>query len=605
MCHSIVLCPTCNKCPKCCLKSACRGQTSNLLANLAGSGCRPESSSNSERGLHPPLSSPAETHKVSHGQKLLCQSPQEQLPAGGIASAYKQKRSGAVTKPNLSGVLQSAIFGPKAQQQVETYIRSEQTESFPQGGKIQNGDTGNYRDMPPTRGVGHVNRLQGRLLPHTNTGTVQEISEISCPRSDIPVQSLAFWSVDSTLGVHCSSEGGKTDGHTQGYKNPPVPRQLVGESYIPPGLSPAHPRSSINLSRTRLASEFGQIGTGTKASFRFCRLPVRPQGRSGPTDTGPVTQPSGQNTGDIVSTDLSSPAIHVPDRFTNSHRKASSPRATAYKTYTVASQKQLEDTGVTRKGYSNSQVPGPSLTMVARRRHRPTITLNKTCAANLYRRIKRRVGHTLKRMHSKRGLVTTRKQVAYKLSGTKSSLPSLERVSRHLCRTNRLVAADNTTVVSYINKEGGMRSGSSMCPSVEDLNLVYQEPSNSQSPSHPWLAECDSRQAIQTGTDHSDRVVPPSRSFPSHMQQVAPAPNRFVCHEVQQQAASIYVTSTGSPGLSSGCTHSTMGGSGCICLPTNSHLGQSGGEITGHPMQENHSYCSRVAQHALVLGLGT
>ena len=36
------------------------------------------------------------------------------------------------------------------------------------------------------------------------------------------------------------------------------------------------------------------------------------------------------------------------------------------------------------------------------------------------------------------------------------------------------------------------------------------------------------------------------------------------------------------------------------CLP--SHLGQSGGEAAVLPMQENHSDCSRVAQHALVLG---
>ena len=45
-----------------------------------------------------------------------------------------------------------------------------------------------------------------------------------------------------------------------------------------------------------------------------------------------------------------------------------------------------------------------------------------------------------------------------------------------------------------------------------------------------------------------------------------------------------------------------MGGSGCICLLTSSHLGQSGGEAAGLPMQKNHSDCSRVAQHALVLG---
>ena len=79
---------------------------------------------------------------------------------------------------NFEGGLQppfstDCFFSPKAQQQMETYTRSEPTKSFPQGGKIQTGDTGNRQDIPPTRGVGHLNRLQGRLLPYTNTGTVQ------------------------------------------------------------------------------------------------------------------------------------------------------------------------------------------------------------------------------------------------------------------------------------------------------------------------------------------------------------------------------------------------------------------------------------------------
>ena len=142
-----------------CLKSVCRGQTSKLLENLARSGCRSKNSSNPQRGLHPPLLVPAKTHKVSHSHKLLCQSTQEQLPAGGITSAYRQKCGRTSTEPNFSGVFQPTIFSPKAQQQMETYIRSVQTESFPQGGEIQNGDTGNHQDIPPTRGVGHLNRF--------------------------------------------------------------------------------------------------------------------------------------------------------------------------------------------------------------------------------------------------------------------------------------------------------------------------------------------------------------------------------------------------------------------------------------------------------------
>ena len=222
-CHSIVLCKNCNKCQTCCLKSTCRGQTSKLLANLDGSGCRSESGSNPERGLHPPLSDPAQTHKVSHSRKLLCQSPQERLPVGGITSAYRQKCCRTGTKSKVPGVFQPTFLSRKAQQQMATYTRPKQTESFPQGGEIQNGDTGNHQDLPPTRGVGNLDRLQGCLLPHPNTGTIQEISEISFPWSDIPIQSTALWSVHSTLGVHSDSKGGETDGHIQGYKNPPVP----------------------------------------------------------------------------------------------------------------------------------------------------------------------------------------------------------------------------------------------------------------------------------------------------------------------------------------------------------------------------------------------
>ena len=75
---------------------------------------------------------------------------------------------------------------------------------------------------------------------------------------------------------------------------------------------------------------------------------------------------------------------------------------------------------------------------------------------------------------------------------------------------------------------------------------------------------------------------------------MAPAQNRLV--------ASVCVTSTGSPGHSSGYAQSAMVGSESIHLPTISHIGQSGGEVARLPMQENHSDCSGVAQHALVLG---
>ena len=143
-----------------------------------------------------------------------------------------------------------------------------------------------------------------------------------------------------------------------------------------------------------------------------------------------------------------------------------------------------------------------------------------------------------------------------------------------------------------------------MCPTVENLDLVFPEASDSESPTYPRAPICDSRQAIQAGSDHPDRVVPPSRNFLEVMQQMAPASNRPVCHEIQPQVTSVCVSSFGLPGCSSRRTYCAMGGSGCICLPTDRHLGQSGGEASGLSVQEDYSDCSGVAQHALVLGLG-
>ena len=121
-----------------------------------------------------------------------------------------------------------------------------------------------------------------------------------------------------------------------------------------------------NVSTTRLVGECRKVRTGPQAELRFCRLPVRPQVQPGPTDTGPVTKPSRENTETVIPSGLSGPAIHVLDRFTNSHRKASSPRPTSYETHTVASQKQLEGTRNTRKGDFYPQVSAPPFTMVAK-----------------------------------------------------------------------------------------------------------------------------------------------------------------------------------------------------------------------------------------------
>ena len=99
----------------------------------------------------------------------------------------------------------------------------------------------------------------------------------------------------------------------------------------------------------------------------------------------------------------------------------------------------------------------------------------------------------------------------------------------------------------------------------------------------PRPAERDSRQAIQTWPDHSNRVVPSPKSVSSYMIPVAPASSGLVCHQIQQQTTTVCVTSSRPPGLDSGCTQPVLGKSGSICLPTSSHLGKVVEKLQDYP----------------------
>ena len=256
-----------------------------------------------------------------------------------IASADKQKCSRVGQKSRIPGFLQLVIFGPKTKQQVETYTRSQQPQQIPQGQKIQNGRTGNSKDLSPDRGVGNVHRLQGRLLPHINSKPIQKVPQISCTVTHIPVQSTSIWSVHSTHGVHYSDQRGQNDGFADGYKDPPVPRRLVGPDHIPPNLSLAYTNTSSYLSGSRSASEYGEIRADPKQFFNFVGYQFNLKKRQGQTHPRPVADPHSKDPRVTGRTDLSIQAADVPHMVTDSHRETGSFWSTPYEAKTVAPEK--------------------------------------------------------------------------------------------------------------------------------------------------------------------------------------------------------------------------------------------------------------------------
>ena len=302
-----------------------------------------------------------------------------------------------VENQNSLGFLQLTIFGTQTQQPVETGPGPEHLEHLLKHRVVQDGDPRDNKNLPTGRGVGHIHRFQRRLLPHTNSQSVQEVHAFSPSGSVLPVQSPTLWSIHSPHGVHSGGQRGQTHGTSEGYKDPPVPRRLAGESLYARHLSPAYSNPGHTVSGSRVAGEQGKVRTGPQTGLQIRRLPVRPERGQGQTNRRSLADLDRQDQIHNVGSGLPGPTIHVPHRSTHSNRKASPPRATPHEAHTVAPEKPLEGPRITGKGDPGPQVPPPPSKVVAGGKQcatRSTITPSKTCSANLYRHIKRRVGHS-------------------------------------------------------------------------------------------------------------------------------------------------------------------------------------------------------------------
>ena len=97
----------------CCRRSACGGQTAKFLASLGPKGFKSKGNIDPEGGIHSSIQSQTSSHQNPSDKERICQSPQEQLPAGGIAFPPSET-SGRKSKGSvLSGILQQALYCPQ------------------------------------------------------------------------------------------------------------------------------------------------------------------------------------------------------------------------------------------------------------------------------------------------------------------------------------------------------------------------------------------------------------------------------------------------------------------------------------------------------------
>ena len=472
------------------------------------------------------------------------------------------------------------------------YLGSAQSEQVFENTVIQNGDPRDYKDLPPGWGVGDLHRLQRHVLPYTNKQSVQEVHAVSYPRQNLPIQSTTLWPVHSSHGVHGGSQRSHIASNEKGYKNPPVPRRLIGQSQVPPNLSSTNTNLGCSLPRIGLANEQGKIRAGTQTNFQFHRLPVRLERGQGQTHSRSLADTIDKDTGDTFQSSVSGPESNVligllttTEKQVHLGRLHMRPIQWHLKNNWRVTEMLEKTIPIPKSLYPHLEwwleeinvITGQPLHPLAHALQIFTDTSKEGWGAHLNE-------------HMARGnwsLPESKLHINY--LELKAVLLVLTDVQA-LCTNNVvLINTDNTTVVAYINKEGGMRLGPLCDLRWRILTWCTRNQVTLKARHIPGclnvIADKLSRlgQTIQTEWFLNTEIFQAICNW-WHRPQVDQVD---LCHQVQQQAPTVCLSGPQPSGMGSGCSQSVMGGIGSICLPTGSHLGQSGGEVAGLHMQHN------------------
>ena len=201
------------------------------------------------------------------------------------------------------------------------------------------------------------------------------------------------------------------------------------------------PTPEICLQHTQtlldLCRELGWVVNMTKfrvgafAGLQFRRLPVRPDLRSGITHSGPLASPSREVEVHQEPSQVHRPSVHVPNRSFDGHGEAGLLRSTSHETFAMAPQEALACPRSFGKGDPSPSISPSSLGLVVGRKQcseRATPAPSSARRSTIYRRLKRRLWRTLRRLHCKRRLVSFGKSPSCKFSRDESSPSGLTTV---------------------------------------------------------------------------------------------------------------------------------------------------------------------------------
>ena len=322
-----------------------------------------------------------------------------------VSAVKERNRKGGKCK--ISRVLQSPVSCTQASPEVEASNRPKQAQHFSTRRKVQNGNSRVHQDLPDSRGMG------------THTSTLKEVPKVLPQVSGVPVHIPPIRTGHSPPGLYNDCKGSEANGPLQRSQTSPIPGRLADQVPVSGG-SPTE-RSGSGRSNPILGVDHksGKVRTETYSGVfvRGLRIPSRFSPCK--THSREMAQTSGFDTTTQVKTCFDCKMFDVTNWVACLNLEDGPGGTPSHEALSVSSQGALEIASVTgqppsldRNDFCTPRLVAESCKRDARLRSSSQRPQYRT----LYRRLKRRLGGSLRSKFYRRSVVRTRKKATHKCS---------------------------------------------------------------------------------------------------------------------------------------------------------------------------------------------
>ena len=298
---------------------------------------------------------------------------------------------------------------------MEASHRPKQAQHFSTGRKVQNGNARVHQDLPDSRGMGIVDRPIRRLPSHPHPSKLKEIPKVLLQVPGVPVHLPPIRASHSPPGLHNDCKGNEANGPFQRTQTSPIPGRLADQVLVSGGSPSEHSGSGRPNPVLGLDNKSGKIRTESYSGVfvRGRRIPSRFSPCK--THSREMAQTSGLDSKTQVKTCLDCKMFDVANwvaclngengLVTPSHEALSVSPQGALEIFSVAGQPPSLD----RSHCSTLRLVVKSL----KRDERCRPSSQRPQYPTLYRRLKRRLGRSLRSKFYKGSVVRPGKKATH------------------------------------------------------------------------------------------------------------------------------------------------------------------------------------------------